>query len=497
LRKGKSKDAPDRTLAPLIPRADQKADIESICESGGTALIVTQVGGGKTLVGVEVGLGIGAHTVLVIAPQGTHKRSWVRTIQRQSPDAVIKKLDSSAKGKKAMADLQWGEPGWYYCTPQWFSRQTWTDIQPDLAIFDEIHIAGAFQNVTRTKLHQLQAKARLGMSGTPLRNKIENAWAIVRWLWPELMPNTFWHWRMTLKTEYDRFAPQNRKVVGEHVPGTIVNSLPCYIQHLQREHCCEFHPNGFLAELEEPEEIIRTVTMTPKQKRFYAQMEANYVAWLTTPDEDGEVPVVAELPVVARGILRACALGLPSIRTVTVRVRNKDTGEMEEIEKEQIYFEDDCESPKIDEVLEVLWEMGDETAIIYTHSKKFVKVMMSRLEKKGISCRELSGDITQAQRDTSIEEFIHGEVRVVVAVISAVGTGTDGLQEATSTEIWVSLDDDPTNNQQARGRADRPGQKNRVTRIEIRAEDTYDEGIMSKDLEAALNMSKTLRKKKR
>lgn len=390
------------------------------------------------------------------------------------------RLDSSLKGKQYLADLQWDKPGWYICTPQWFARQTWTGFEPDLAIFDEIHIAGGYTNVTRAKLHQLNAKARLGMSGTPLRNKFENAWSIIRWLWPELMPKTFWEWRMTLNTVYDRFAPQNRRVIGEHVPGTLVNSLPCYIQHMQREKCCEFHPNGFLAELEAPEEIIRTVPMSPKQKRFYKQMEDNYVAWLQTPDSDGMLPVIAELPIVARGMLRTCALALPSI----------------DVEANKLYFEPDCESPKITEVLEVLDEMGSETAIIFTHSQKFAEVLTHRLESKGIAAFEWSGKVTQRRRDEAMERFISGEIRVLVAVIAAVGTGTDGLQEATSTEIWVSLDDDPTNNEQGRGRTDRPGQKKRVTRIEIRTEGSFDEGIVSNQLAAILAMNAAIKKKR-
>lgn len=488
LRKRTNKTSNTTALDRLTPRPDQEADIKSILANDGTALVVTQVGGGKTLIAVEVGVRSKARSILVIAPQGTHKRGWVRTIMRQDPTAVTKKLDSTKKGKAHMAELQWGEPGWYYCTPQWFARQKWTDIKPDLAVFDEIHIAGAYDNVTRAKLHQLQAKARIGMSGTPLRNKIENAWSIIRWLWPELMPLTYWHWRRTMKTEYDRFAPQNLKVVGEIVPGTIVNSLPCYIQHLQREKCCEFHPNGFLANLAAPVEIVRTVKMTAKQKRFYKEMSDNYVAWLTTPDADGKLPVVAELPVVARGMLRFCALGLPSVEFF-----EKEDGET----GQRLYFEEGTESPKADEVLEILREMGDDTAIIFTHSRKFARdVMLPRLQKAGIKSFGLWGGVSQTQRDKLIEDFIKGEYRVAVAVISAVGTGTDGLQEATSTEIWASLDDDLTNNEQGRGRTDRMGQKRQVTRIEIRAEDTYDEGMLDKQLQTALALNATLRKQK-
>lgn len=495
------------TLAPLKPYPYQKADIDRLVANGGSGLVVTEVGGGKTLVALETALkvlpksplGITQGTVMVIAPQGTHVHAWSKTLDRQTGGVqFFRRLETSKKGNEALADLKWGEPGFYICTPQWFARRNWGDVEPDMVIFDEIHMAGAYQNETRKRLHQLAgAKARLGLSGTPLRNKFENAWSIVRWIDPPKVPENYWLWRMSndLETKYDRFAPQNRIVVGEKVPGKLVNTLSCYIQHLQREACCPFHPRGFVAELPEPAVEIRTVKLTRDQRAFYKQMEESYVAWLSTPDDEGKTPVVAELPIVARSMLRFCALGMPSIRTVTKRFRSKETGEIYEEEREELYFEPDCESPKIDELLNVLREIGDQPALVFTHSQRFAEVVVDRLASNGVSSFEWSSKHSQKQRDKALTAMAKGELRVIVGVISAIGTGTDGLQENCSTEIWLSEDDDATNGQQAKGRLDRPGQRRQVVRIYIQAENTYDQGVMSKNLQKALSMAKSLRKR--
>ena len=484
-------------LKPLQPYPYQRADIDTLVAHEGTGLVVTEVGGGKTLVAVEVALRLGFNTVLVIAPQGTHKHAWQRTLDRQSRGKhEFRRVDSSKKGKAAMADLQWGEPGYYICTPQWFARQNWKDITPDYVIFDEIHVAGAYANQTRKRLHQLQAPHRLGLSGTPLRNKLENAWGIVKWIEPSLMPDSYWVWRLSpdLTWKYDRFAPQNRLITGEVEPGRIVNSLPCYIQHLQREPCCTYHPGGFLPDLPEPAVEVRMVEMTTAQRRFYHSMEQSYVAWLTTPDEDGLTPVVAELPIVARSMLRFAALGLPSVRTVA-KAKKDERGEVYVEEKEELYFEPDCESPKINELLTVLEEMGDRPALILTHSQRFAKVVVDRLASHGVESFEWSGAIPQTRRDAALTEFIEGRLRTIVAVITAIGTGTDGLQEATNTEIWLSEEDDPTANRQTKGRLDRRGQTKQVVRIYIRATGTQDEDVYSKNLQKALEMASTLRKR--
>lgn len=485
-------------LAPLQPYPYQQADIDKLVEHDGTGLVVTEVGGGKTLVALMVALTLGVGTVLVIAPQGTHVHAWQRTLDRQTRgEKSFRRVDSSKKGKAALADLQWNEPGFYICTPQWFARQKhWKDFTPDLVIFDEIHVAGAYANATRKRLHQLQSPRRMGLSGTPLRNKIENAWGIIKWIEPNLMPDNYYLWRLSpdLTWKYDRFATQNRVITGEVEPGKIVNSLPCYIQHLQREPCCTYHPGGFLPDLPEPAVEVRIVQMTPAQRRFYSQMEQTYVAWLTTPDENGATPVVAELPIVARSMLRFCALGLPSVRTVPRATKNDD-GSVTVEEREQLYFERDCESPKISELLTVLDEMGTAPALVLTHSQRFAQVVVDRLGDHGVESFEWSGASTQKTRDAALTKFIEGELRVIVAVITAIGTGTDGLQEATNTEIWLSEEDDPTANQQARGRLDRRGQERQVVRIYIRAAGTQDEDVYSKNLQKALAMAATLRKR--
>lgn len=465
----------------LVPLDYQEHDIQDLVAHDGTGLVVSAPGGRKTLVAVETAMRCGSKTIMVIAPAGTLRRGWTRTILRQDPNAIVKRLDSTKPGKAALADLQWGEPGWYLCTPQWFARQLWKGFRPDHAIFDEIHIAGAFHNKTRIVLHGLQAERKLGLSGTPLRNNFENAWGIVRWIYPDLMPLGFWEWRrQKCKGEYDRFAPQKFKVTGELVPGELMNSLPCYLQHLARERCCEFHPKGFLADLEAPDEIVRMVEMSTKQKKFYTQMEKDYVAWLTTPDEDGKLPVVAELPITARNMLRFAALGMPSY----------------DEEKDQLYFENDCDAPKLDAMLEDWEKLDFPPAIIYTHSRRFASVVTNRLIQRGHKAFQWSGGIRQKLRDDALEEFIDGSIQAMVAVITAVGTGTDGLQEATNLEFWLSEDEDGTANTQARSRVDRPGQDNQVLRFYYRAEGTHDEGVHSRQLEKALEMASTMRKRR-
>lgn len=443
------------------------------------ALITSAPGAGKTLVGTEIARRLGAKVVLIVAPQGTHKGAWDRTVKRQglNPDGV-RVLKGDAKGKAAWADLMWSIPGVYITTPQWFARQKWDKIVPDMVIFDEIHQAGSHGNVTQKKLHELKSPLRLGMSGTPLRNKFENAWAIVRWIEPTKMPLAFWMWRISkCETVYDRFAPQQRRVIGEVNQGELFDSLTCYITHSQRTRCCDFHPNGFLAELPAPLLIERVVEMTAAQKRFYGEMEAALASTLETPDDEGRLPVVTDLPIVARGMLRFCAIALPVV----------------DPETEKLQLPLDTPSPKVDALLEDMETFEGKRVLVLTHSNQAARLLIHRIEQAGHTVAGWHGQITGKRREKTLEAFMAGELEVIVGVISAIGTGTDGMQEVCNTLCWISLDEDPTNNVQGVGRADRLGQNKQVVQYEYQSAGTIDVGMRSKQLERIFALNKSLR----
>jgi hypothetical protein len=465
----------------------QEADVAKITRSIRKpevgALVVTAPGGGKTVIAVEAMRRLKPAQTLIIAPPSTHVNTWARTIKRQGITAEVRTLIGTKPGRKAYHDLMWGVPGVYLTSSQWFARQDWGSITPDMVIVDEIHMLAKYGNVGQKKLlghakkKGLWAPMRIALSGTPFRNSFENAWSVVRWVEPAKISAEYWVWRMRETTgKYSPFAPQNWEVTGEKEPGKLASSLTCYVAHYQRTRCCKYHPNGFLAHLAEPIRVERDLPMTKNQSDFYTAMEKNYIAFLTQPGEDGKVPVVAELPIVARGMLRFCALALPSY--------NSDT--------EKLFFREDCESPKIEELIADLAALDGRRALVLTHSKQFVNVVVERLRKAGFKVAAWSGDTSKTNRDKILKAFMSDELDAIVGVISAMGTGTDGLQEAAYNVMWLSIDDDPTNVVQGIGRLDRLGQKHQVTMIEYRMLKTYDVGHLDRQILQQFELNKSL-----
>jgi SNF2 family DNA or RNA helicase len=458
----------------LTPYEYQKADIVKLVQNNGTGIVATQVGGGKTLIAIETAIALGCKTNLIIAPKGTHKRSWERTIRSQTDSADIRKLDSSYQGRKAFNDLAQGREGWYIISPEFFRRFHWGGITPDFAVFDEAHRASNRKSKTAVMLHTLKAKRRLAMSGTIAGNRIDGMWSILKWVYPEVAGRSYHRWvEEYCSTEVDYFA--GRVVTGELEAGKIVESIPCYIRHLKREECCEFHPQGIDSQLPPAQTIVRTVELSTEQRKIYSKVEKDFVAWL------GENPLIVEVPITMRVRLRQITLGVPSFE-----------------EDGSIGFETDTRSTKIDELLSIIEDNAPgEKMLILTHSQKFANVVARRLDAAGYWSREWSGQVSQDLRNTILEDFIHGDVQFIVAVISAIGEGTDGLQLACSTVVWLSKDDNALLNEQAAGRLDRQGQKQSVLSYEIVAENTYDEGQLSRLVEKQLMMNASLYKERK
>jgi SNF2 family DNA or RNA helicase len=71
----------------------------------------------------------------------------------------------------------------------------------------------------------------------------------------------------------------------------------------------------------------------------------------------------------------------------------------------------------------------------------------------------------------------------------------DGLQHATRNILWLSRSDNRLLNEQAMARVMRQGQIREVRSVEILAVDTYDSGVLSSQVQKAIEMNKILKER--
>lgn len=499
--------------APKILFDYQVADLHELAAHNFTGVVVAEMGAGKTLLAVESILHSDAETVLIIARPNTFEEEWRGTLLGQSQGRISARI-ISPNDPTAFADLQMAEPGVYLVSHEVFTRGRFTythpttkeksergydfsTINPDFVIVDEAHLLSNREAKGAKALWKLKALRRLVMSGTPGRNDFDNIWTLLRWVYPdntEIAPQSYWAFvTRWCETEYDHFAVGQIKVVGELNPGELAATVPCWVQHFKRENCCEFHPQGFL-DLEPPALVEHHLDLTFEQRRLIDQMNEEYVAWLERENEgkDGvKHPFVAKIPLAKRIRIRQMALGVPSIRSVLETVKDKQTGLTTKEYVDKLFFDEDCESPKLDLFERRLTEHND-TYLAVTSSKPFAEEVVRRLRAHGESAVLWTGNTSQIQRQAIKRDFRDGKVRTIVAVVSSISTGIDGLQFASHRMFLFDRDQDLTTMSQFFSRLDRRGQTQQVIIEEAIARGSYDQGIISSQLERQLKLAKSM-----
>lgn len=474
----------------LYPEQREAVD-KIVAEPTRAALMASDVGTGKTLCSVEIARDLGAKTILVIAPLNT-MGGWKKTFEGQNIDLPFVQIDSS--NKDYFDDLKAKAPGIYFIGREYFGisgsdsedkflmdpnnpkrrfrnedgeyvvlrkgrkkAMDWSKVTPDLAVFDEVQSASNRDSVTSKVLRQLKAGFKIAASATPQGNKFENFWTISRWLWKDTTDPSFWRWtKVWCSTEYSPHTQSGQKIVGEREPGAYVKTLPCYVR-LERE---------------KTPEVVRKclVDLTPAQRVLYNEMSDDMLTWLA------DNPLVADFSIVQKMRLRQISLGEVSFN-----------------DKDEVDFEIGCKSAKVEALHKIVKLHPDEPMLILMDSAKFVKVVVDALGEGAVAW---TGNTKKSLRDKYKAEF-GSTVKYIVAVISAISEGTDGLQLVSHIEVWFNESVNQMHNTQASGRLNRDGQKApQIYSYKLIARDSDDDDYFQKAKAKTLAVRASLAVKK-
>lgn len=430
----------------------QRADVDKFINEGHKAgLFAYEQALGKTLTATTLTVELGTGVNLIVAPQVTFE-GWETAVHTQTEGAhQLQWMKKNTKaGKKAIEDYYAGVPGWYFITWQLMRGGMLFETHVDMLIGDEIHEIqnknGSAQNIL---LNEIRSEYRIGLSGTASGNKLAGIYGVISWLWPARY-KAYWPW---LKKHFllagfgHALSP-----IREKQPGSVTADLPFFVRRLKKDHYADMIPTPL-------KPVGCFVDMTDKQRKIYDEFDRTSGAWLGDDEEDGFV--YSQYSIVKMMRLREIALGNPIMA--------------EEDGKWITTFADDTKSAKLDKLIEILedQEHGDAPFIVYTHSKKFIDVVVKRLNARGITAQAFTGDLNYKQKRKAINE-LGVTYRVMVATQASIGTGTDGLQHKCSRMVILSRDVKMIVNEQAKERLYRPGQKEHVQTWEIIANDSND-----------------------
>lgn len=460
----------------------QAAAVEQIAAAGGTGLLACCLGSGKTytaLTSAGESLKYDAKEpkdarVLIVAPLHTID-GWRRHVREVWG---LELRECAAKGKENKANLEalWDRNekgvffiGWSLMTARnkhkKKDRRTGKMVSApdahsfggtlfDVVIADEVHRACNYKSLNSKVLCRIRSRHRLALSATPAGNLPVNIFGALKFLWPVRYTSftRFADFFFKSTPNYYSDTGYGRIYGEEKQPGRVKATTPCWIPVTRQQALPE------LADVD-----IRRVaaTMTRDQARIYRQWRDKAIAWLDNN------PVAVNLPVTLDMRLQQVTLAQPIVMDYTT-----STGGIKEV----ITFDRDSKSGKIDALLDILQDVGDERVIVFTHSRKFLKPLRWRLEKAGYRVEQVSGDDHEGWRTFRDD---HG-VQILLAVVSAIAEGVDGLQDACHTEIWLSRDSSLVINEQAQGRLHRSGQTRGVVRYLVQCPGTIDDTVVGR-----------------
>jgi SNF2 family DNA or RNA helicase len=359
---------------------------------------------------------------------------------------------------------------------------TWAHI-----IADEVHLAKNRKAQRTLELKRTATLYKTGLTGNPADDKPTDLWSILHWLYPRRF-SSYWRfynnyvqsvWSNQVEEYYKWIASGGSYKTFEPSQDGLGYRVAVGVQNVEELHR-EIQPFFIRRTLLEvapnmPSKIhvrpIRTVQLTPKQRKTYESMKDTALARIGS-DESGNFTLIAPQTIAILTRLQQFALATL-------------TPEWDVPEGEWVYDEDDPEwefpkivlskpSPKLDEVMAIIEANEEESFVVFSQFRGMADLVEEECARKNISVVKITGQVKSERiRTERVRAFQAGEVRVFVGTIAAAGK-TITLTRAHHV-IFTDRSWNPSKNSQAEDRLWRRTQRNAVRVIDIEAEDTIDQ----------------------
>lgn len=393
---------------PLFPHQRADAVWLYVAEQG---LLGSDMGTGKSTSAIMGIAALDAYPMLIVTPAAVRK-AWANEFAKVAPERTVSIVKgSAAQRRKAL------EPGFDTYIVNWEALRLHSRLAPfgSIALSDEEKIPKELQALNLRSVvadeahrakdakskqtralwavgHDPSVEYRFALTGTPISESPLDLWAVLHFLDPLQWPR---------KTQYvDRYCvKETNRWGGLDVLG------------LRPEHKAEFFAIFDPRFRRMPKEVVlpflpekvymtRTIELPPKIRKAYDQMKKTMLA-----ETAGGSVVVATNPMHQ-------ALRLMQYANATAELDDEGHVRLSE------------PSPKLDDFMLFLEDLPeDEPVVACAASSQLIDMLCARLEKAGISYGKITGDVSDNDRDSYIEQFQNGKLRVMAMTISAGGTG--------------------------------------------------------------------------
>jgi len=392
----------------------------------GRALIADDMGLGKTLQAIAwLQLNKPIRPALILCPSSV-KFGWRKEIEKFTGCKNISVLSGRAPyevtGEYIIIN--------YDIISYW--RKYLLSLGIKAMVLDEVHYLGNPDSKRSKAVNGLSKKIDnvIGLSGTPIENKVDNLWHPVKLIDPTLFPSK-WEFRKRYCGLRDVPYGCGKAWDGATNIGELNTILTesIMIRRLKTD---------VLKDL--PSLTTTTIPIETDNRKEYVKARDNFVEWLEDKGKD---------------------VSKASILTQIEPL--KQLAAMGKMKQSFDYIDN-------------LIESTGKVVIMCTH-KSVIGELEKRYKKK---CVKVDGSVTGVKRQKAIDDFMSKkEVEVFLGNIIASGTGIDGLQKVCSNMVFFEYPWNPSQYVQARDRINRIGQKSKVAIWNLVSKDTIEEDILA------------------
>lgn len=447
----------------------------------------------------------GAYPALVVCPNST-KRNWAREIRKWLPEATPVVIDgSAAKRRKQLAEIFDVESGHVtvrnavvimniesvrlhsrlapYGSVRLKKCRECDPVSGDEAltpakcethdkelnaipfkvcVLDEAHRVKdprALQSRAIWRVfHGENVRYRWALTGTPVANHPGDIWSILHTIDPEGFPRKSAFIDRYALTEFNAFGGMS--IVGLN-PATRDEFLSLLDVRMRR-----MLKALVLDQLPSKTRVVRHVEMSAKQKKAYDEVAAEYV--LTTESGD-KIVMNGNLPAATRLLQLSSAMC------------DVDKGETpDDVGSWKVTLTDTPKSPKIDELMAIIADDPEKPLAIAAEHKQLIDLAAKRLAAAGIEYGVITGGVSGAKRDETVEAFQSGKLKYILFTYKAGGVGLNMTAADTLVRLqrsWSLID-----NMQGEDRVHRIGSEvhEAITIIDIITTDTVEETQVEK-----------------
>lgn len=354
-------------------------------------------------------------------PAHVYVINWegLRAHTRLAPYGQIR-LKRCTNCDPTLADVPSNSPGRCEHCPKELNTRTWVTV-----IADEAHrMKNPQAKQTRAcwSLRTADTQFVYGLTGTAIANAPHDLWPALHLLSKEEWPSRVKYIDRYCLQSWNPFGPMTVIGIEPTTKDEFFRAVDPRMRRMPKEAVLPFLPKKTYTE--------RYVEMSVKQARVYKQMENELIALL---DEGVTVSVNA--------------------LTQLTRLSQFASAYAELNEQGEVRLA--SPSNKVDALVEILDELGNESVVVFAQSRQLIDLAAKKLADLGVSYGMIVGGQTPDEREWHKNQFQEGNVRVILCTIAAGGIGITLTRAGTAVFLqrsWSMVD-----NSQAEDRVHRIG----------------------------------------